>query len=136
MVTLKLQLRSNSLSLVLVAREVVTASTISLIISLQLRFNFSNAEMGLCLTVKKAIHHAGVMLRLVLRSSSLSLLLLMRAFVRAAAMSSLMALQLRFSFSNTELGFFRNGQKACVTFISITTKFQSLDGIGVTQQHI
>ena len=60
----------------------------------------------------------------------------LRAFLRAAAMSSLMALQLRFSFSNTELGFFRNGQKACVTFISITTKFQSLDGIGVTQQHI
>jgi hypothetical protein len=107
-VILKLQLRSNSLSLVLAAREVVTASTTSLIISLQLRFNFSNTEMGLSRTVKKAIHPVRVMLRLVLKSSSLSLLLLMKAFVRAAATSSLMALQLRFNFSNTELGFCRN----------------------------
>ena len=73
-----------------------------------------------------AVHPMAPVSELAMRSSFCSLLLLVRAFVRAAATSSVMWLPIRSSFSNTELGFCNSSQKrACQLAVVMCCKLQT-----------
>ena len=73
------------------------------LIELSLRSSISNAKLGFRTTLNIATHRMAVPFLLYRSSSSLSLLLLMRTFVRAATPSFVMELEYKCSFSHAEV---------------------------------
>lgn len=72
-----------------------------------------------------AVPSHGASIRIGYEIQFCSLLLLVRAFARAAATSSVMWLPIRSSFSNTELGFCNSSQKrACQLAVVMCCKLQ------------
>mmetsp|Transcript_31998 Transcript_31998/g.59137 ORF Transcript_31998/g.59137 Transcript_31998/m.59137 type:complete len:242 (-) Transcript_31998:71-796(-) len=76
------------------------------------RSSFSSAELGFCKTVEKASHPAAVTSLLLLRRSSLSLQLFVRAFAIELTVSSFIPHEERHRFSNTVCGLSRINEKA------------------------
>mmetsp|Transcript_35581 Transcript_35581/g.57978 ORF Transcript_35581/g.57978 Transcript_35581/m.57978 type:complete len:140 (-) Transcript_35581:148-567(-) len=94
---------SNSFSLLLLANESAREIIVASLMEFKQRLSVSKAEVGLCKTVEKDCHPVTVTSSLLLRSSSISLVLLAKAFARKMTVSSLIPVPIRLRLFNAVL---------------------------------